>query len=141
MFSACSFLKHSGTRRIFTVTHVLSGNTDSLRRQHGNGMHLPRGRTYHFQTETVDLTADITPTVAHFDFVAQTLNFVLDGSGADFMTLRYGNGNPFAFLLESTPALYYLLLGGLAIGGTALVIAVTIGIRALVERRRKKMTK
>ena len=72
---------------------------------------------------------------------AQTLNFVLEGSGADFMMLRYGRGNPVAFLLESMPVLYYLTLGGLAIGGTALVIAVTIGIQALVERRRKERIK
>ena len=65
---------------------------------------------------------------------AQTLNFVFDGSGADFMTLRYGNGNPFAFLLADTPALYYIVLSSIAIGGTALVITVTIGIRALIER-------
>ena len=72
---------------------------------------------------------------------AQTLNFVLEGSGADFMMLRYGRGNPVAFLLESMPVLYYLALGGLALGGTALVIAVTIGIQALVGRRRKERIK
>ena len=69
---------------------------------------------------------------------AQTLNFVLEGSGADFMTLRYGRGNPFAFLLESAPAAYYLLLGSVAIAGMALVIAVTIWIRALIEKHRAK---
>ena len=71
---------------------------------------------------------------------AQTLNFVLDGSGADYMTLRYGNGNPFAFLLNGpTPALYYVVLGSIAFGGTAAVIAATIGIRALVDKRNKKL--
>ena len=69
---------------------------------------------------------------------AQTLNYVFEGSGADFMTLRYGNGNPFAFLLESTPALYYLLLTVVAMGGTAIVISVTIGIRAFVDKVRTK---
>ena len=66
---------------------------------------------------------------------AQSLNFILDGSGADFMTLRYGKGNPFAFLLEKTPALYYIVLAAIAFGGVALVISVTIGIRALVDKR------
>ena len=68
---------------------------------------------------------------------AQILNFVFEGSGADYMTLRYGRGNPFAFLLEGTPALYYLLLTVVAIGGMSLVIAITIGIRALVDKSKK----
>ena len=73
---------------------------------------------------------------------AQTLNFALEGSGADFMTLRYGNGNPFAFLLQGgTPILYYLLLSVVAIGGTTIVIATTIGIRKLVEKSREKISK
>ena len=69
---------------------------------------------------------------------AQTLNFVFDGSGADFMTLRYGNGNPFAYLLDGTPALYYLLLSGITIAGVTVVIGTTIGIRALIEKVRSK---
>ena len=69
---------------------------------------------------------------------AQALNYGFDGSGADFMTLRYGNGNPFAFLLEDTPILYYLLLASILIAATALVIAATMGIRALVEKRSAK---
>lgn len=68
---------------------------------------------------------------------AQSLNFILDGSGADFMTLRYGNGNPFAFLLANTPILYYLLLSVVAIGGMALVITITIGINTLVKKLKK----
>ena len=67
---------------------------------------------------------------------AQALNYILEGSGADFMTLRYGRGNPFAFLLEETPALYYVVLSAIAIGGTALVITITIGIRALIDKYR-----
>ena len=69
---------------------------------------------------------------------SQTLNFVLEGSGADFMTLRYGRGNPFAFLLDSAPILYYLVLSAVSIGGMALIIAITIGIRALIEKYRLK---
>ena len=65
---------------------------------------------------------------------AQSLNFILEGSGADFMTIRYGNGNPFAFLLKDKPALYYLLLWSVAIGGTAIVISTTIGIKALIKK-------
>ena len=69
---------------------------------------------------------------------AQILNYTFEGSGADYMTLRYGNGNPFAFLLVDTPALYYLLLGAVAIGGMALLLAITIGIRALVAKSKSK---
>ena len=70
---------------------------------------------------------------------AQILNFVLEGSGADFMTLRYGNGNPFAFLLHGdAPILYYLVLVGICFGAIAVVISATIGIRALVDRANAK---
>ena len=70
---------------------------------------------------------------------AQGLNYGFEGSGADFMTLRYGNGNPFAFLLQGdTPILYYILLVGISIVGITLIMAVTIGINALADKRRKK---
>ena len=71
--------------------------------------------------------------VAVFAF---TMNFILEGSGADFMMLRYGNGNPFAFLLTDSPALYYILLAVVAVGGMSLVLAVTIGIQALIAKRK-----
>ena len=74
-------------------------------------------------------------TVAIF---AQCLNYALDGSGADFMTLRYGNGNPFAFLLADTPILYYLTLSAISLGAMSAVIAVTIGVRALAKKRKTK---
>ena len=70
---------------------------------------------------------------------AQTLNYVFDGSGADFMTLRYGNGNPFAFLLAETPALYYITLTAIAIAGMALIIGITIGIHALADKRKARI--
>ena len=69
---------------------------------------------------------------------AQILNFTLEGSGADFMMLRYGNGNPVAFLLKDSPALYYILLALVAFGGIAIVISVTIGVKALVRKLRSK---
>ena len=69
---------------------------------------------------------------------AQILNYVLDGSNADFMTLRYGRGNPFAFLLEDTPILYYIVVTAIALGATSLIIIVTMGIRALIEKARAK---
>ena len=65
---------------------------------------------------------------------AQTLNYVFDGSGADFMTLRYGNGNPFAFLLAENPALYYLVLAGASIAGISLATAIPICTRAIVKK-------
>jgi hypothetical protein len=69
---------------------------------------------------------------------AQILNYTFEGSNADFMTLRYGYGNPFAFLLEETPALYYIVVAAIIIAATALVIATTIGIRALAQRHSTK---
>ena len=69
---------------------------------------------------------------------AQALNFVLDGSGADFMTLRYGNGNPLAFLLTDSPFLYYALLSAVALGVTSLVLLATIGINSLLDKRKNK---
>ena len=69
---------------------------------------------------------------------AQCLNYLFEGSGADFMTLRYGNGNPLAFMLQSTPALYYIILTAVSVGGMALVITITIGIRALIDKVRVK---
>ena len=69
---------------------------------------------------------------------AYGLNFALDGSGADYMTLRYGNGNPFAFLLAETPALYYAVLAAISLAGVSLIIAATIGIRALCDKCRER---
>ena len=66
---------------------------------------------------------------------AQTLNFVFEGSGADFMTLRYGRGNPLAFLLEQAPVAYYAILSVVAIGVTSLVLVVTILIQKPAEKR------
>ena len=68
---------------------------------------------------------------------AQALNYLLKDSGADFMTLRYGRGNPFAFLLDGTPALYYVVLAVIAAVGVSLIIAVTIGLRALAAKGKK----
>ena len=66
-----------------------------------------------------------------------TLNFAFEGSGADFMMLRYGNGNPLAFLLTESPVLYYVLLAAVSVAGIALVISVTIGIKALAKKCKK----
>ena len=70
---------------------------------------------------------------------AQILNYVFDGSGADYMTLRYGNGNPFAFLLADSPVSYYLVLAAVTISTVSLLIAITIGIRKIFEMRRKQL--
>ena len=59
---------------------------------------------------------------------AFALNYIFDGSGADFMLLRYGNGNPIQPLLSTNPVLYYILLVSVAVGGMALVLSATIGI-------------
>lgn len=54
------------------------------------------------------------------------------------MTLRYGNGNPFAFLLDKTPFYYYLLLSTVAISVSSLVILATIGVRKLIDKRKNQ---
>ena len=66
------------------------------------------------------------------------LNYIFEGSGADFMLLRYGNGNPIQPMLATNPVLYYILLVLVAVGGMSLVISATIGIRAIIEKTRKK---
>jgi hypothetical protein len=84
----------------------------------------------------IDKGATVLAVAAAF---AQSLNFILEGSNSDFMTLRYGRGNPFVFLLEGdAPILYYLVLSAVSIGGMALIIAITIGIRALIDKYRSK---
>ena len=66
---------------------------------------------------------------------AQALNYIFDGSSADYMTLRYGRGNPFVFLLEGdTPILYYIVLSAVAIGGTAVIITITKLITDLIDK-------
>ena len=70
---------------------------------------------------------------------SQGLNYLFEGSGADYMTLRYGNGNPFAPLLKQNPMTYYLVLAGIALVGITLIISVTIGIRALAARSKVKV--
>ena len=69
---------------------------------------------------------------------AQALNFIFEGSGADFMMLRYGNGSPFVSILYSSPVLYYLLMATIAIAGTAFVITITILIKMLVAHIKNK---
>ena len=93
-----------------------------------SGFYRPRWRDIYKATAVLFVVAAF----------AQGLNFLFEGSGADYMTLRYGNGNPFAFLLVDTPWLYYLVLTAAAIGGLSLVIAVTIGVTKLVEKSRAK---
>ena len=69
---------------------------------------------------------------------AQALNYIFEGSGADFMTLRYGNGNPFAFLLNGeNPIMYYVVLAAVSFGGIALIISATVGIKALAHKIKK----
>ena len=68
---------------------------------------------------------------------AFALNYIFDGSGADFMLLRYGNGNPIQFMLEASPVLYYVLLALVAVGGMSLVITVTILIKKLTFKMKE----
>ena len=92
-----------------------------------SGFYAPRFRDIYKGTAVAVVTAAF----------AQTLNYVLEGSGADYMTLRYGKGNPFAFLLQGeTPILYYLVLSGIVVGGMSLIIAATIGVKAIARKRR-----
>ena len=70
---------------------------------------------------------------------AQTLNYIFEGSNCDFMMLRYGNGSPFQSLLVSSPILYYLVMISASIGGTALVISITILVNKLISKRSIKI--
>ena len=69
---------------------------------------------------------------------AQAINFIFEGSNADFMMLRYGNGSPFVGLLHQTPALYYLVMGGASIAGTSVIISITILINYIVSKIKNK---
>ena len=66
---------------------------------------------------------------------SQSLNFIFEGSGADFMMLRYGNSNPLQFLLTSAPVLYYVIMTIGSILGLSIIIAVTILIQKLVSKK------
>ena len=72
---------------------------------------------------------------------SQSLNFIFEGSGADFMMLRYGNGSPFVSILYSNPFLYYLLMAAIAIAGTALIITIAILSKKLATRIKNKNVK
>ena len=67
---------------------------------------------------------------------AQALNFIFEGSNCDFMMLRYGNGNPFQSLLIESPFIYYLLMTVVAVGGTALVISITILLKKIPFKKK-----
>ena len=69
---------------------------------------------------------------------AQSLNYIFEGSGCDFMTLRYGNGNPFAYLLDINPLYYYLLLSFASIGGSCLILTITILIKKAIKHKKAK---
>lgn len=66
---------------------------------------------------------------------SQSLNFIFEGSNCDFMMLRYGNGNPIQPLLTSNPVLYYVLMAVVAIGGTALVLTITILLKKFFQKK------
>ena len=71
---------------------------------------------------------------------AQAMNYILEGSNADFMTLRYGYGNPFAFLLQSSfPFSYYIVLAAITIGGSSLLISVVMLIQKLINVIKNKI--
>lgn len=67
-------------------------------------------------------TGKAAATLAATALVAVALNKLLKVT--DFMTLEYGNGNPFQPILQSNYFLYLLILGSIAIGGTALILFV-----------------
>ena len=73
---------------------------------------------------------------------AQALNYILDGSGADFMTLRYGNGNPLFPLLGGQTFAYYAVLTVAVVGTMSLILLSVIGIRKLNDIvKAKKLAK
>ena len=52
--------------------------------------------------------------------------------------LRYGRGNPLAYLLDSAPVLYYVLLALVSICGSSLLLTIT---KLIVDRNIKKQHK
>lgn len=69
---------------------------------------------------------------------SQSLNFIFEGSGADFMMLRYGNGSPFVGMLQTNPFLYYLTMSSLAIAGTCLILTIAILVKAGLQNANAK---
>jgi len=65
-------------------------------------------------------TGKAAATLAFTAVVAVILNKLLKVT--DFMTLEYGNGNPFQPILQQSYLLYLLILGSIAVGGTALIL-------------------
>ena len=65
-----------------------------------------------------------------------SLNFILEGSGADYMMLRYGNGNPFAYLLTTSPLLYYALMFAVGVIGSSVILLITIFIQKAINKRK-----
>jgi uncharacterized membrane protein YwaF len=68
--------------------------------------------------------------VATFAF---TINKILGTT--DFMTLEYGNGNPFQSLITKNYPLYIVLLFSVSAGGTGLVLGVSDLLVSLREKR------
>lgn len=71
--------------------------------------------------------------VATFAFF---LNKLLLGT-TDFMTLQFGWGNPFAYLIPDKYPLYLLILAGVSFGGAAVVLGIAEGLSLLVSKNRK----
>jgi hypothetical protein len=59
----------------------------------------------------------------------------------DFMTLEFGWGNPFAYLITDQYGLYILLLASITIGGTAIVLGIAEAIQRLCARKKNKTVK
>ena len=71
---------------------------------------------------------------------SQSLNFIFEGSNADFMMLRYGNGSPFVGLLHTNPFLYYMTMAGIAIAGTSLILSIPILIKKWTGKSKQTET-
>jgi hypothetical protein len=55
------------------------------------------------------------------------------------MTLRYGNGNPFAYLLYGdTPYMYYVVVSAISLGASSLVLVITKLIRDAVDKKNEE---
>lgn len=71
--------------------------------------------------------------VAVFAF---SLNKLLLGT-TDFMTLQFGWGNPFAYLIPDRYPLYLLILSAVSLGGTAVLLGIAEGLSLLLAEIRK----
>lgn len=54
----------------------------------------------------------------------------------DFMTLQYGNGNPFQYMIQSSYLMYILTLASIVIAGTALILLISQALTGGFQKKK-----